>query len=64
VQDFSLLAKSYNVKSSRVTEPSDIKPTIEMMLSEDGPYLLEIMSELHASPEGAGAMWVSAKSWQ
>jgi acetolactate synthase-1/2/3 large subunit len=64
VQDFSLLAKSYNVMSSRVTEPSDIKPAIDVMLNAHGPYLLEIMSELYASPEGAGAMWVSAKSWQ
>jgi acetolactate synthase-1/2/3 large subunit len=63
VQDFSLLAKSYNVASSRITEPGDIRSAIDAMLKQEGPYLLEVMSELHASPEGAGTMWVSAKSW-
>jgi acetolactate synthase-1/2/3 large subunit len=63
VQDFSLLAKSYNVASSRITEPGGIRSAIDVMLKQEGPYLLEVMSELHASPEGAGTMWVSARSW-
>jgi acetolactate synthase-1/2/3 large subunit len=60
--DFSLLAKAYNIETSRVTKASDIRPAIETMLRNEGPYLLEIVTD-RASFEPAGRMWLSAKSW-
>lgn len=61
-QDFALLAQSYQVEAARVTDPADVSSAIATMLSHDGPYLVDIVTEVGAVPQGPGGLWVTDRT--
>lgn len=43
--NFELIVKGYGIPYVKVTEPSELMPALEKMLSHDGPYFLEAVVE-------------------
>lgn len=60
-QDFALMAKSYQVESSRVTEPGDVRSALDAMLKHQGPCLVDVVTEPRIEIQGKGGLWVSSK---
>jgi acetolactate synthase-1/2/3 large subunit len=61
-QDFALMAQSYGVEGSRVTEPGDIGPALDAMLEHDGPFVVDLVTEARVAIPGPGGLWVTGKS--
>jgi acetolactate synthase I/II/III large subunit len=61
-QDFSMLARSYQVEASRVTEPGDLQSALKAMLEHDGPCLVDVVTEPRVAIPGPGGLWVTDKS--
>lgn len=51
---FDQIAKSLGVDAVRVEKPEDIEPAIEMMLSTDKPFLIDLVLEGEARPDLVG----------
>ncbi|GAA5220704.1 biosynthetic-type acetolactate synthase large subunit [Membranihabitans marinus] len=43
--NFVMISEGFGVKAKKISEPKDLFPALEEMLSYDGPYLLHIMVE-------------------
>jgi acetolactate synthase-1/2/3 large subunit len=64
-QDFALLARSYRVEGTRVTDPADIGGALEAMHKHDGPYVVDVVTERRVAIPGPGGLWVTdhESSW-
>jgi acetolactate synthase-1/2/3 large subunit len=56
-QDFSLLAKSYGVHANRVTDPRDLRAALRTMLGQQGPSLVDVVTEARVVIPGPGGLW-------
>lgn len=53
--DFALLARSFGVGSTRVTQPNDLEGAIEAAIRSGKPYLVEVVVDREIRPVGTGS---------
>jgi acetolactate synthase-1/2/3 large subunit len=61
-QDFALMAQSYGVTGTRVTEPGDVGPAIQAALAHEGPSVVDVVTEARVAIPGPGGLWVTDRT--
>jgi acetolactate synthase-1/2/3 large subunit len=61
-QDFALMAQSYGVTGTRVTEPGDVGSAIQAALAHEGPCVVDVVTEARVAIPGPGGLWVTDRT--